>query len=63
MPTPHCPVCGRWDGSHSGGCPQTGFVYPGIPDCPNCGGRQHWRASCALDSNNKPTKETVQDAR
>ena len=29
MPTPHCPVCGRWDGSHSGGCPNTGKPYPG----------------------------------
>lgn len=29
MSTPHCPVCGRWDGSHSGGCPNTGQPYPG----------------------------------
>jgi hypothetical protein len=29
MSTPHCPVCGRWDGTHSGGCPQTGKPYPG----------------------------------
>jgi hypothetical protein len=35
MSTPHCPVCGRWDGAHSGGCPETGKPYPGqhIPGC------------------------------
>ena len=27
MSTPSCPVCGRWDGSHSGGCPRTGIAY------------------------------------
>jgi hypothetical protein len=27
MSTPSCYVCGRWDGSHSGGCPQTGIDY------------------------------------
>jgi len=29
MSTPHCFICGRWDGSHSGGCPQTGQPYVG----------------------------------
>jgi hypothetical protein len=37
MSTPHCPVCGRWDGSHSGGCPNTGKPYPTSPRCPLCG--------------------------
>lgn len=37
--TPHCYVCGRWDGSHAGGCPNTGQVY--VTDdsparCPTC---------------------------
>ena len=29
MSTPHCFVCQRWDGTHSGGCPQTGQPYVG----------------------------------
>ena len=28
MSTPHCPECQRWDGTHSGGCSQTGRDYP-----------------------------------
>jgi len=27
MSTPHCYICGRWDGTHSGGCSRTGFDY------------------------------------
>lgn len=27
MATPHCFVCGRWDGTHSGGCERTGHDY------------------------------------
>ena len=27
MTTPHCYVCGRWDGTHSGGCERTGHDY------------------------------------
>lgn len=27
MSTPHCGTCGRWDGTHSGGCPRTSLEY------------------------------------
>lgn len=27
MTTPHCFVCGRWDGTHSGGCERYGHDY------------------------------------
>ena len=33
-----CYVCGRWDGTHSGGCPRAAVDYIGAPrySCPTC---------------------------
>lgn len=57
MSTPFCPVCQRWDGSHSTGCPQTGQPYPGYD-------RFRWfREGAERAAAAAPTSEWVRRAR